>query len=72
MFFHGALNIDGAGARVLSKYLSNDVLCYVFHIHFQASNNVAEYEAYFHGLRITMELGIKSLMVYEDSTLVIN
>ncbi|XP_066351401.1 uncharacterized protein [Miscanthus floridulus] len=38
----------------------------------KASNNVVEYEACLHGLRIAIELGIKRLMVYGDSTLVIN
>ncbi|XP_066396055.1 uncharacterized protein [Miscanthus floridulus] len=40
-------------------------------IHFPASNNAMEYEACLHGLRIAIELGVKRLMVYEDSTLVI-
>ena len=31
-----------------------------------------EYEACLHGLRIATELGVKRLMVYEDSALVIN
>jgi ribonuclease HI len=36
------------------------------------SNNSAEYEAALHGLRITAELGVKCLMVFGDSALVIN
>ena len=50
---------------------SEDKLSYVLRIHFRASNNAAEYEAAIHGLRITIELGIKRLMVYGDSALVI-
>ena len=41
-------------------------------IYFPASNNVAEYEAYLHSLRIVVMLGVKRLYVYEDSALVIN
>ena len=37
-----------------------------------ASNNAAEYEACLHGLRIAIKLGVKRLMVYGDSALVIN
>jgi ribonuclease HI len=37
-----------------------------------ASNNAVEYEAALHGLRIAIELGVKCLMVYSDSVLVIN
>jgi hypothetical protein len=41
-------------------------------MHFPASNNVAEYEALLHGLRIATALGIRRLKVLEDSMLVIN
>jgi ribonuclease HI len=47
-------------------------LRYVLRIHFSASNNAIEYEACFHGLRITINLGIKRLYVHGDSALVIN
>jgi ribonuclease HI len=51
---------------------SGNKLSYVLRIHFKASNNAAEYEAGLHGLRITVELGIKQLMVFGDSNLIIN
>jgi hypothetical protein len=38
---------------------------------FLASNNAVEYEALIHGLNITISLGIKRLMVYGDSLVVI-
>jgi ribonuclease HI len=41
-------------------------------MHFLASNNVAEYEALLHGLRITTALGIYQLKVLEDSMLIVN
>jgi ribonuclease HI len=72
MHFGCSLNIDGARAGVYFISPSGDRLSYVLRIHFKASNNVAEYEAALHGLRIVVELGIKRLMVFGDSALVIN
>ena len=72
MYFNGALNTNGAGAGILFITPTKDKLRYVFRIHFSASNNAAEYEAYLHGLRIAVELGVKCIMVYGDSALVIN
>ena len=40
-------------------------------IHFAASNNVAEYEALIHGLRLAKELGIRRILCYGDSDLVV-
>jgi ribonuclease HI len=71
MYFDGSLNIDGAGASVHFISPSRDKLSYVLRIHFRASNNATEYEAAIHGLHIAIELGIKRLMVYDNSTLVI-
>jgi ribonuclease HI len=39
---------------------------------FLASNNVTEYEALVHRLGIAVSLGIKKLMVYGDSLVVIS
>ena len=72
MYFDGSLNINGAGAGVLFVSPSKEQLRYVLRIYFPASNNAAEYEACLHGLRIVVELGVKHLYVYGDSTLVIN
>ena len=72
MYFDGALNINGAGASILFITSTKDKLQYVLWIHFPASNNATKYEACLHGLRIAIELGVKCLMVYGDSTLVIN
>ena len=72
MYFDGALNINDAGAGILFITLTKDKLQYVLWIHFLASNNTAEYEACLHGLRIAIKIGVKCLMVYRDSALVIN
>ena len=47
-------------------------LRYVLRILFPASNNVAEYEACLHGIRLALELGVKRLYVHGDFALVIN
>ena len=72
MYFDGALNINGAGASILFIMPTKDKHRYILWIHFLASNNTTEYEACLHGLCIAIELGVKSLMVYGDSALVIN
>jgi ribonuclease HI len=43
----------------------------VLEILFEVSNNEAEYEALLHGLRLAISLGIKRLLIYGDSLLVI-
>ena len=40
-------------------------------MHFAASNNVAEYEALIHGLNVAKEIGIRRIVCYGDSDLVI-
>jgi ribonuclease HI len=72
MFFDGSLNINGAGAGILFVSPNKDKLRYVLRILFPASNNVAEYEACLHGIRLAVELGVKHLYVHGDSALVIN
>jgi ribonuclease HI len=47
-------------------------LKYALQLMFPASNNAAEYEALVHGLSIVVSLGIKRLMVYDDSLVVIS
>jgi probable phosphoglycerate mutase len=72
MYFDGSLNIDGAGADIYFISPSKDKLRYILHLHFPASNNMVEYEAVLHGLRIAVELGVKRLQVCGNSALVIN
>jgi len=71
MYFDGALNLEGAGTGVLFISPQGDQLKYVLQIHYKASNNGAKYEALIHELRIAVSLGIKRLIGYGDSKLVI-
>jgi ribonuclease HI len=72
MYFDGSLKLGRAGAGVLFISPKGKQLKYVLQILWQATNNKAEYEALIHRLRIVTSLGIKRLLVYGDSTMVIN
>jgi ribonuclease HI len=71
MYFNGSLKLGGGGAGVLFIGPKGEQLKYVFQILFEVSNNEAEYEALLHGLCLALSLGIKRLLVYGDSLLVI-
>jgi hypothetical protein len=67
MYFNGSLMKTGAGAGLLFiSPLGKHVRC-VLRLHFLASNNVAEYEAWVNGLRIAVELGVRRLDARGDS-----
>jgi hypothetical protein len=72
MYFDGSLKLQGANAGILFIAPRGEQLKYALQLLFPASNNAAEYEALIHGLNITISLGIKRLMVYEDSLVVIS
>jgi ribonuclease HI len=72
MYFEGSLKLEGAGAGVLLISPKGEQLNYVLQIFWKVSNNEAEYEALVHGLRLAISLGIKRLLVYGDSAVVIN
>ena len=71
MYFDGSLKLDGGGEGVLFISPKGEQLKYVFQILFKVSNNEAEYEALLHGLRLAVSLGIKRLLIYGDSLLVV-
>ena len=70
MHFDGSKMKEGAGAGVVLKSPKGDTMEYVLQIHFNASNNVAEYEALLHGLHIVKEIGVKCILCYGHSDLV--
>jgi ribonuclease HI len=71
MYFDGSLKLDGGGAGVLFISSKGEQLKYVLQILWEVSNNEAEYEALLQGLRLAISLGIKRLLVYSDSLLVV-
>src|SRR4051812_31898980 len=72
MFFDGSEMLNGSGAGVVLVSPRGDKLSYVLQIHFDSSNNEAEYEALLYGLRMAISLGVRCLKVYGDSDLVVN
>jgi ribonuclease HI len=72
MYFDGSLKLEGAGVGVLLISATGEQLKYVLQIFWKLSNNEAEYEALLHRLRLATSLGIKRLLVYGDSAVVIN
>jgi ribonuclease HI len=71
IYFDGSLKFDGGGAGVLFISPRGEQMKYVLQILWEVSNNEAEYEALLHGLCLTISLGIKRLLVYGDSLLVV-
>jgi ribonuclease HI len=70
MHFDGSKLLHGSGARVTLKSPKGDELSYVLQIHFPTTNNIAEYEALRHGLRVAKEIGVQHIMCCGDSDLV--
>jgi ribonuclease HI len=70
MYFDGLLKLEGAGVGVLLISPTGEQLKYVLQIFWKVSK--AEYEALLHGLCLAASLGIKRLLVYSDSAVVIN
>jgi ribonuclease HI len=62
----------GAGAGLLFVSPLGEHMRYAVRLHFPTSNNMAEYEALLCCLKITIEIGVKRLVVRGDSQLVID
>ena len=71
MYFDDALNLDSTSAGILFISPRGEQLKYVLQLLFKATNNTVEYEVLIHGLRIVASLGIKRLLAYGDSKVVI-
>jgi ribonuclease HI len=70
MNFDGSKMRGGLGAGIVLTSPKGDKLHYVLHIHFNASNNLTEYEALVHGLKLAKEIGIRRILYFGDSDLV--
>ncbi|XP_066334068.1 uncharacterized protein [Miscanthus floridulus] len=71
MFFDGSLKWEGGGASIVLVSPTGEKLKYILLLHFEVSNNAAEYEAILYGLWIAISLCIKRLVIHGDSQLVI-
>jgi ribonuclease HI len=72
MNFDGSKMRRGLGAGVVFTSPKGDKLLYMLQIHFRASNNVAEYEALVHGLKLAKEIGIRRILCFGDFDLVVH
>jgi hypothetical protein len=71
LFFDGSLCKKGAGAGVLLLAPHGDQFKYMVHLDFNVINNMAEYEALLFRLSTALSLGVRQLLVKEDSQLII-
>jgi ribonuclease HI len=63
MYFDGSYTLKGVGAGVVLIPPEYDVLKYAIQIEFPITNNTAEYEGMFIGLRLAKKLGIQQLLI---------
>jgi ribonuclease HI len=71
LHFDGAFNLPGEGTGAVLTSPTGDKLYYAiqfcFKLEHKVSNNIAQYEGLFAGLRAVSTLGIKRLIVKGDS-----
>jgi ribonuclease HI len=72
IYFNGSKRVQDVGAGVVLISLQGDKLKYVLRMSFpQASNNEAEYEALFHGMKMAKACRATRLKIFGDSNLVV-
>ena len=71
MYFDGAVNQYENGIKVLLITLDRSHVPLAVKLNFEATNNMAKYEACIPGMKALKELGVKKAEVFGDSTLVI-
>jgi ribonuclease HI len=72
MNFDSSKMLGGLGAGIIFTSPKGDKLQYILQIHFCVSNNVTEYEALVHGLKLAKEIGIRRILCFRDSDLVVH
>ncbi|WP_222196273.1 ribonuclease H family protein, partial [Modestobacter italicus] len=71
VFFDGAYNKRGCGIGALLVTPEDNLIPLSVRLSFNATNNIAEYEACILALEAALELGVEELEVYGDSALII-
>ena len=71
MFFDGAFSREGTGAGVFFVSPAQETISMSYKLEFEATNNVAEYEALVLGLRAAREMGIQEATMFGDAELVV-
>lgn len=72
MYFNGSCCKDGSGAGIILISPQGFTYKFSFTLSFPCTNNIAEYEALFLGLRLAHKHGIKCFHVVGDSRLIIS
>ncbi|GKV27692.1 hypothetical protein SLEP1_g36830 [Rubroshorea leprosula] len=72
LYVDGSSNNKGSGAGAVLTGPDGFRSEHALKFNFQATNNVAEYEALLLGLRLAAEIKVKRLQIYSDSQLVVN
>ncbi|XP_071677676.1 uncharacterized protein [Lolium perenne] len=69
LFFDGSKNLEGAGTGIILISPKGDTMRYVLQLQFEpCTNNVAEYEALLHDMRIPKEMGASRMRCFGDPT----
>jgi ribonuclease HI len=71
MHFDGSKMRGDLGVGIILTSPKGNTLLYVLQIHFADLNNMAEYEALVHGLKLAKEIGIRRILCFGDSSLVV-
>ncbi|XP_075086254.1 uncharacterized protein LOC142168968 [Nicotiana tabacum] len=72
MFFDGAANFKGVAIGTILILESEQHYPASAKIRFPCTNNMAEYEAYILGIKMSFDMNIKELLVIRDSNLLIH
>ncbi|XP_050916438.1 uncharacterized protein LOC127131568 [Lathyrus oleraceus] len=72
LMFNGSSNALGNGVGCVIASTTGFHVSFIARICFDCTNNMAEYEACIYGIEAAIDMRIKILEVYGDSTLVIN
>ena len=72
MNFDGAHSRSGKGVGIAIESPLGQEFSFAYRLEFDATNNVAEYEALLLGLEICKDMGLKLLNIKRDSDLIIS
>ena len=71
LYFDGAANVFGCGIGAVLVSPKSDHFPVAARLTFPYTNNIAEYEACILGVKMALDMGIRELEVYGDSSLII-
>ena len=72
LYIDGAYGAQWSGIEIILIGPSKVIIKYTVQIKYNATNNIAEYEALLMGLRLAIEVRAEHLKVYSNSQLVVN